>query len=68
MRTGHKFAEQSTAVLIVIASKGDVERKMVQGNSRGKVTTPKGVDGPTKSKDSGGIAWDHPWVLHCQNL
>ncbi len=58
MRARHEFTEQSTAVLIAIASKGDVERKIAQGNSGGKGTTPEGVDDPTKSKNSDGIAGD----------
>jgi hypothetical protein len=58
MRARHKLAEQSMAILIDIANKSDVERKIAQGNSEGEVTTPKGVDCPTKSKNSDGIAGD----------
>jgi hypothetical protein len=45
-------------MLIVIGSEGDVERKIARGNSGGKVTTPRGVDGLTKSKNSDGIGGD----------
>jgi hypothetical protein len=55
VRARQKFVEENTAVFVVIAGKGDDERKIVQENSGGKVTTPKGVDCPTNVEDFDGI-------------
>jgi hypothetical protein len=55
VRGWQKFTEESTAMFVVVAGEVNVKRKIAQGNSGGKVTTPKGVDCPTKPEDSAGI-------------
>jgi hypothetical protein len=47
--------EENAAMFVVVSGKGNVKRKIAQGNSGGKVTTPEGVDCPTKREDSAGI-------------